>query len=191
MKIDAITSRQSFNTRNLLISDSQEKRLDIAYFNNLSLPGAEVKHVYNFIPKKGLYNIIVLFISGSNLFATTSKILVRQTSDLANLFLTKVKKVFVLGLPLRNFQPHQAKEVIFLLASCQKSWKFRRIAKQVFSNENLKKDNIHLNSYALIGFTYILKSKVLYQRFCPTIEKEGHLKVIVCSGVCECLSWTN
>ena len=47
-------------TRNLLISDSQGKGLDIANFNVLSLPGAKIEHVYNFIPKKNLYDIIVL-----------------------------------------------------------------------------------------------------------------------------------
>ena len=88
--------------------------------------------------------------SGNNLFATTSNNLVQQISDLANLLLTKAKKVFVLGIPLGNFQPHQAKEVSSLLASCQESWKFRRISWQVFSNDHLKKGNFHLNSYALI-----------------------------------------
>ena len=178
-------------TRNLIISDSQGKGLDIAYFNVLSLPGAKIEHVYNFIHTKDLDDIIVLFTGGNNLFVTTSENLVRQISNLANLLLTKAKKVFVLGIPLRNFQPHQAKEVNSLLASCQEGWKFRGVFRQVFSNKHLKKDNIHVNSYALSGITYILKSNVLYKRFCPSIEKEGHLKVIVYSGVCKCLSWTN
>ena len=110
-------------TRNLLISDSQGKGLDIANFNVFSLPGAKIEHVYTFIPKRNVYDIIVLFIGGNNLFATTTKNLVRQISDLANLLLTKAKKVFVLGIPLRNSQPLQAKEVNSLLASCQEGWK--------------------------------------------------------------------
>ena len=34
-------------TKNLLIGDSQAKKLNIANFNILSIPGAQVKHVYN------------------------------------------------------------------------------------------------------------------------------------------------
>ena len=87
------------NIRNLLISDSQGKRLDIANFTVLSLPGAKVEHVYNSIPKKALYNNIVLFIGGNNWFAVISDNFVRQISDFANLVLTKTKRVFVLGIP--------------------------------------------------------------------------------------------
>ena len=178
-------------TRNLLISDRQGRGLDIANFNILSLPGAKVENVYNFIPKKGLYDLIVLFLSGNNIFATTSENLVRQISDLANLLLTKAKRVFVLGIPLRHSRAYQAKKVNSLLASCQEGWKFRGISRQVFSKKHLTKDNVHLNSNALSGITYILKGKKLYNKYCPEIEKEGHLKVIVCSGFCKCLSWTN
>ena len=159
-------------TRNLLISDSKGKGLDIAKFNVLSLPGAKIELVYNFIPKKDLYDIIVLFIGGNNLFVTSSENLVRQISNIPNLLLTKTKKVFVLGIPIRNFHPHQAKQMSSLLASCQEGSKFRGISRQVFSNKHLKKDNIHVNSYALSGITYILKSKILNKRFCPSIEKE-------------------
>ena len=133
-------------TRNLLFSDSQGKKLDIASSTNLSLPRAKVKHVYSFIPKKGFYNIIVLFIGGNNLFATTSNNLIRQMSDLANLLLTKAKKVFVLGRHLHHSQPHQAKEDNSLISSCQESWKFSGISRQVISKKHLKEDNVHLNS---------------------------------------------
>ena len=86
-------------------------------------------------------------------------------SDLANLLLPKAKRVFVLGIPLSHSQAHQAKEVNSLLASCQEGWKFKGIS---------KKDNVHLNSNALSGITFILKGKILYNKFCPEIEKEGH-----------------
>ena len=179
-------------TRNLLISDGQVKGLDIANFNVLSLPAAEVENVYYFIPKKrNLYDLIVLFLDGNNLFATTSEILVWQISDLANLLLTKVKRVFVLGIPLRHSRDYQAEEVNSLLASYQEGWKFRGISRQVFSNKHFKKDNVYLNSNAFSGITYILKGKILYNKYCPAIEKEGHLKIIVCSEFCKCLSSTN
>ena len=149
------------------------------------MPGAEL------IRKKDLYDIIVLFIGGNNLFATKSESLVRQMSDLANLLLTKAKRVFVLGIPPRNFQPLQEKDVTFSLASCQEGCKFRGISRQVFSNKHSRKDNVHLNSYGLSGITFILKKKILYKRYCPAIERDGHLKIIVCSRFCKCLSWTN
>ena len=140
------------------------------------------QHVYNFIPRMDLYDIIVLFIGGNNLFVTTSENLVRQISDLANLLLTKAKKVFVHGIPLRNSQLSQAKEDNSVLAPCQGGWKFRGISRQVFGNKHLKKDNVHLNSNGLSGITYILKGKIFYKKNCPEIEEEGHLEIIVCSG---------
>ena len=117
------------------------------------MPGAEL------IRKKDLYDIIILFIGGNNLFATKSERLVRQMSDLANLLLTKAKRVFVLGIPPRNFQPLQEKDVTFSLASCQEGCKFRGISRQVFSNKHSRKDNVHLNSYGLSGITFILKKR--------------------------------
>ena len=123
MKIDAISSIQSFKNQKPVNFGYPRKR-DRHCLNVLSLLGAKIEHVYNFIPKKDLYDIIVLFIGGNNLFVTTSENLVRQISDLAYL-LTKAKKVFVLGIPLRNFQPHQAKEVNSLLASCQEGWNLK------------------------------------------------------------------
>ena len=178
-------------TRNLIISDSQGKGLNIANFNILSLPGAKVEHVYKFIPKKDFYDIIVLFIGGNDLFTVTSENVARQISDLANLLVKGAKRVFVLGIPLRHPQPNRAKEVNSLLACRQEGWKFRGISRQVFSNKHLRNDNNHLNSSALSGIIYILKGKILYNKYCPEIEKEGHLEIIECSRFCKCLSWTN
>ena len=56
-------------TRNLLFGDIQAKKLNIANFNKLLLPGAQVKHVYKFLPKKDIYHTIALFIGGNDLFS--------------------------------------------------------------------------------------------------------------------------
>ena len=61
----------------MLISDNQRKGLDIANFNILPLPEAELKHVYNFILEKDPNDIIILFIEGNNLFHVTSEDSVR------------------------------------------------------------------------------------------------------------------
>ena len=50
------------STKTLLIVDSQAKNLEAGNLNILSLPGACVRHVYNFIPPKGLFDIIILFV---------------------------------------------------------------------------------------------------------------------------------
>ena len=79
----AISSIQVLKkTRNLLISDSKGKGFNMTNFDILSLPGANVEPVYNFITKKYFYDIIVLFIGGNNLFTVTSEDLARQVSDL-------------------------------------------------------------------------------------------------------------
>ena len=65
--------------------------------------------------------MILSFMGRNNVFATSSENLVGQISDLANLLLTKAKRAFLLGIPLRFPRPlfFQAKEVIYLLACCQ------------------------------------------------------------------------
>ena len=187
---------KSSRSRNLLIADSQGKELDIANFNVLSLPGACVRHVYNFIPKKDSYETVVLFIGGNDLFynnvpsTKSAEDLTQELSDLANFILTKVKSVFVLGIPLRHSLPQRSKTVNALLASRKEGWKFRGISRQIYSDKHLKRDNVHLSSNALSGIGYILKSKVLYKRFCPEMEEEGYSHIIECKGTCKCLSWT-
>ena len=82
-------------TRNLLPGNSQAKKLNIANFKIVSLPGAQVKHFYKFLPKKDIYDTIVLFIGGNYLFSgkvesnISASELVQEISDLANLLLTR------------------------------------------------------------------------------------------------------
>ena len=184
-------------TRNLLIADSQAKKMNIANFNKLSLPGAQVKHIYNLLPKKVIYNTIVLFIGGKDLFSDEAQSnisaseLVQEISDLANLLLTRAKRVFVLGIPHRHYQPERTKEVNALLASRRESWKFRGISRQVYSDKHLKKDKVHLNSDALNGIIFILQGKILNNSHRPELELEGHPQVVECCEVCICLSSTD
>ena len=113
-------------------------------------------------------------------------------SHLANFLITKVKSVFILGIPLRHSLPQVSKTVNALLASRKEGWKFRGISRQIYSDKHLKRVNVHLGSNALSGIGYILRSKDLYKRFCPELEKEeGYSQIIECKGTCKCLSWTN
>ena len=76
--------------RNLLFADSQAKYLDFANFNILSLIGAKANDVYNFIPRVGRFDIIVLFVGGNDLFQgkspfkVSSQEVADKISDLAN-----------------------------------------------------------------------------------------------------------
>ena len=187
---------QTSRPRNLLIGDSQAKILNIANFNILSLPGALVKHVYNFVPKKDLYDTVVLFIGGNDLFSgkaqsnISASELVQEISDLANLLLTRAKRVFVLGIPRRHYQLERTKEVNASLASRRESWKFRGVSRQVYSDKHLRMDKIHVSSDALNGIIYILNGKILYNYYRPELDLEGLPQVIECCEVCKCLSWT-
>ena len=183
-------------TRNMISGESQAKKLNIASFNILSLRGDQVKHVYKFIRKKDIYDTIVLFIGGKDLFSGEAQSsfsaseLVQGISDLANLLLTRAKRVFVLGIPHRQYQPERRKEVNASLASWRESWKFRGISRHVYSDIHLRKDKVHLSSDALNGNIFILKGKILYNCYRPELELEGHPKAFECCGVCKCLSWT-
>ena len=154
-------------TRNLLMGDSQAKKINIANFNILLLPGAQVKPVFKFLPKKDIYNTIVLLIGGNDLFSgkaqsnISASELVQEISDLANLLLTRTKGVFVLGIPHRHYQPERTKEINALLASRRESWKFRGISRQVYSNKHLRRDKVLLSSDALNGIIYILKGRIV------------------------------
>ena len=73
--------------------------------------------------------------------------------------------------------------MIALLASRKEGWKFRGISIQIFSDKHLKKDNVHSSSNALSGVGYILKSKLLYKRFCPELEEFS--QILECKGTCK------
>ena len=162
-------------TRKLLMGDSQAKKLIIANFNILPLLGAPVKHVCKIPPKKDIYDTIVLFIGGNDLFSskaqsnTSAGELVQDICDLANLLLTRAKRIFVLGIPHRHYEAESIKEVNALLVSRRDSWNFRDIFRQVYSDRHLRKDKVQLSSDALNGVIYILKGKILYNYYRPEL----------------------
>ena len=161
-------------TRKLLMGDSQARKLNIANFNILPLPGAQVKHVCKIPPKKDIYDTIVLFIGGNDLLSgkdqsnTSAGELVQDISDLANLLLTRAKRVFVFGIPHLCYQAESIKNVNDL-HSRQNFWDFRDFFRQVYSDKHLRKDRVQLSSDALNGIIYILKGKNLYNFYRPEI----------------------
>ena len=120
----------SSSSQNLPIADSQGKGFDISNFNVLSLQGACVRQVYNLIPNENSYDTVVLFIRTNDLFCNnvlstkSTEDITQELSDLDNFILTKVKSVFVLGIPLRHSLPQRSKTVNALSASSKKCWTF-------------------------------------------------------------------
>ena len=141
----------------MLNADSQGLGLDIADFNIFSLPGACVRHVYNFFPKKDSYGFIVVFNEGNDLFCKnvfstkSAEDITTELSDLATFLPTEVKRVCVLGIPLRHCPSQRSKTVNKFLAFQKKGWNFRGISGQTYSDKHLKKNNALLTSNALSG----------------------------------------
>ena len=85
------------STKTRLITDSLARNLEAGNLNILFLPGACVRHVYNFIPPKDSFDIIVLFFGGNDLYffkkpTTTPTIQVaHKIIDLANLLCHRAK----------------------------------------------------------------------------------------------------
>ena len=141
-----------------------------------------------FHPEIDSYETVVHFIGGNDLFCNnapstkSAEDLTHELTDLANVLLTKVESVFVLGIPLRHSLPQRSKTVNALLASRKEGWRFSGISRQIYSDKYLKKDNVHISSNALSGIGYILKSKVFYKRFCRIL--------LSAKGTCKSLSGT-
>ena len=94
------------STKTLLIADSRS--LEAGNVNILSLPGACVRHVYNFVPHKDIFDIIILFVGGNDLYffknstTTAASQVAREIIDLVDLLCHRAKVVYVLGILERN-----------------------------------------------------------------------------------------
>ena len=91
-------------------------QLNITNFNILLLPGAQVKDVYKFPSKKDFYDTVVLFNEVNDVFSSRAQSdisateLVREISDLANLFLTTAKKSLYLESRIVNTKTNVQKK---------------------------------------------------------------------------------
>ena len=70
-------------------------------FNILLLPGAQVGDVRPFLPVKGWYDLIVLFIGGKELPTGKSQTLANNISDLTVAASEVALRVFVIEVPSR------------------------------------------------------------------------------------------
>ena len=95
-------------TGTLLIADSQARHLKAGNLNIISLPGAKARDVYNFIPPKNEFDLIILFVGGNDLFDytepsyTPAPQIANEIIALANFLSERAKQVFVLEIPERD-----------------------------------------------------------------------------------------
>ena len=88
------------SSRNLLIGDSHVRNLIFPNFNILSLPGARIGSVIDFLPEKGKYDLIVLFIGGNDLYernvpsSVSEQDIANEISKLADELSLRAPKIF-------------------------------------------------------------------------------------------------
>ena len=99
-------------TKYLLLADSQARFLEAGNFNILSLPGASIRHLYDYIPPAGR---IILFIGGNDLFdgiepsSKTPQKVAQDLIELANFACQRTgNNVIVLGIPERDEKRERA-----------------------------------------------------------------------------------
>ena len=107
---------KSSPTRNLIFTNSKGRNLTFPNINILVvLPGAQNGDVRPFLPAKGRYDLIVLFIGGNDLPTDNAQTVARNISDLALAAPEVALRVFVIAvLPLLDI-PDQAKPLKRLL----------------------------------------------------------------------------
>ena len=185
-------------TGNINFAHSQLKHLRFPNFDILSLPGAQIRHLSEFLPEKRLYDNIVLFFGGNDIFSgsTPSNKEPEETAEELALLAEELvslatEKVFVTGIPSRGSDSASKKkakptnEFINKVQKKSKKWEYRGITEEVYSPElHLSKDAVHLNGKALGGICSILKNKILRTNF-ANIDKKDHPKEYHCARNCE------
>ena len=182
------------SSQHLLIGDSQLKNLTFPNFNILSLPGAGIADVLNFLPRKNEYDIIALFIGANDLFTKDKKDSTRTPEDVAEelsqlgLRLTeRCNKVFIIALPPRLGRPARTERVNDILRKKKQLWRYRGISKGITTKTVLSSDEVHLTTASLAILQTILKKKIIYKKFCVKTDSEGYLNIYHCgNNTCRC-----
>ena len=99
---------KSSKTKFIFITDPQGRHFVSGNLNIISLPGATIKDVYNFVPPINQYCKIILFIGGNDLYNgckpsdKTPIDIANQLIELANFLTERNKKVYLIGIPEGN-----------------------------------------------------------------------------------------
>ena len=174
------------SSRNLLIADSQVRNLIFPNFNILSLPGARIGSVIDFLPEKGKYDLIVLFIGGNDAYernvpsSVSEQDIANEISKLADELSLRAPKIFILGIPHRGEYRKRASDVNGFLRTKKGNWKYRGLCDKIYCIYHLKEDEVHLNKEGLRGIQSILKNKILYTKYSDSCNREGHLATFEC-----------
>ena len=161
----------------LLIADSQAGYLTFGNINILSLPGATVSNVYQFVPPQGKYEIIVLFDGGNDLY-------IGYHPSVATGIPPKTE--------IESFEDHElirhlAVNQRLANASKEARWNFRGLAEHVYSEIHISdRDCVHLSEKGISQIRAILKTKVFYEHYSIDLEQQGHPNVYECSSASDC-----
>ena len=192
--------------KSLFIADSQTRDLEFPNINILTLPGAKVNDVQRFIPPKGKYELIAIFLGGNDLYnyCLLSESSVEQVAEricaLADQLFLVTESVFVsavppprlptrrqiraYGLTEEQLQRHTQVNKILGERSLKSKWGYRGIYQHVYCESHvLEWDHYHLNSIALSGMKTVLKNRVLYRkRHSKKLAKKQHLAFYECQS---------
>ena len=128
----------------LLISDSQthsvrnNTTLAFGVVNVLTVPGGQIRHLYDFPPKPGQYKSVTLFIGGNdsylrggNVSSTPFQEIANKLKTLADILSDRTEEVYVIGIPERFKKPQRAKSVNGLPFGLSRNahWKHKSVSR--------------------------------------------------------------
>ena len=184
-------------TKSLLIADSRARHIEAGNLNILLLPGAGIKHFYDFLPTKDRFKLIIFYQPSSN---PASKV-ANDVIEIANFLSERARKLLVLGIPERDENKPSSKAVPDIMEDTaarkhrekpQVAWKFRSVSTYVSGQRYFRKDKIHPNDDYLNNIKNLIKEKVLCKQYKCELQLAGNTQVITCnmnSYVCPCASW--
>ena len=169
-------------TKNQFLADSPVRLLEAGNLNILLLPGASIRHLYDYILPAGRFEIIILFIGGNDIFdgfepsSKTPQKVAQDLIELADFACQRTRSsVFVLGIPERDKNRERAivtNDIVKAGAGRisprfkQKvEWKYRSFSNFTSGRRYFKLDKIHLNNDGLNNVKNLVKEKVLYSKY--------------------------
>ena len=98
-----------------------------------------------FLPEKGKYDLIVLFIGGNDAYernvpsSVSEQDIANEISKLADELSLRAPKIFILGIPHRGEYRKRASDVNGFLRTKKGKWKYRGLCDKIYAYTILKK----------------------------------------------------
>ena len=105
----------------------------------------------DFLPEKGKYDLIVLFIGGNDAYernvpsSVSEQDIANEILKLADELSLRAPKIFILGIPHRVEYRKRASDVNGFLRTKKGNWKYRGLCDKIYCIYHLKEDQVHLN----------------------------------------------